>query len=43
MFTPKTDRIAKLANIYPERIQELSNIFAGKINVYLDWSNMYHW
>lgn len=43
MFTPKTDRIAKLANIYPERIQELSNIFVSKTNVYLDWSNMYHW
>ena len=43
MFEPKTDRIKKLAEIYPERIQELSNIFSGKTNVYLDWSNMYYW
>jgi len=43
MFKPKTERIEKLAAIYPERIQELSLIFAKKTNVYLDWSNMYHW
>jgi len=43
MFKPKTDRIAKLAEIYPERINELSRIFEGKTNVYLDWANMYHW
>ncbi|MCX6792036.1 MAG: hypothetical protein NT149_03295, partial [Candidatus Gottesmanbacteria bacterium] len=43
MFKPKTERIEKLAAIYPERIQELSHIFTKKTNVYLDWSNMYHW
>lgn len=43
MFTPKTDRIAKLERLFPERIKELSDIFSKKTNIYLDWSNMYHW
>ncbi|MEK9143315.1 MAG: NYN domain-containing protein [Patescibacteria group bacterium] len=43
MFDPKTDRIAKLARIYPGRIKELSAILTKKTNVYLDWSNMFHW
>lgn len=43
MFKPKTERIEKLAKLYPGRVTELSNIFAGKTNVYLDWANMYHW
>lgn len=43
MFKPKTERIEKLSKLFPERIKELSNIFAGKTNVYLDWANMYHW
>ncbi|MEK7166430.1 MAG: NYN domain-containing protein [Patescibacteria group bacterium] len=43
MFKPKTERIEKLAKIFPDRIKELSNIFTGKTNIYLDWSNAYHW
>lgn len=43
MFTAKTDRIAKLAELYPGRIKELSAIFGKKTNIYLDWSNMFHW
>ena len=43
MFQPKTDRIAKLADIYPIRIKELSVILNRKTNVYLDWSNMFRW
>lgn len=43
MFKPKTERIEKLAGIYPERIKELNDIFKGKTNVYLDYGNIYHW
>ena len=43
MFSPKTDRIAKLEALFPERIKELLAIFDKKTNIYLDWSNMYHW
>lgn len=43
MFQAKTDRIAKLVDIYPDRIKELSVIFHKKTNVYLDWNNMFHW
>jgi uncharacterized LabA/DUF88 family protein len=43
MFKPKTERIEKLSKLFPDRIRELSNIFSGKTNVYLDWSNIYHW
>lgn len=43
MFKPKTERINKLSKIFLNRIKELSNIFKRKTNIYLDWSNMYHW
>lgn len=43
MFKPKTERIEKLSQIYPERITELENIFKSRTNVYLDYANIYHW
>jgi len=43
MFKPKTERIEKLAKIYPDRIKELEKIFSKKTNIYLDYSNIYHW
>ncbi len=43
MFKPKTDRIQKLAEKYPRRIQELENIFNRKTNVYVDFANVRPW
>jgi len=43
MFSPKTERLKKLAEIYPDRISELEGLFDRDTKVYLDWSNMYHW
>ena len=43
IFQPKTDRITKLATVFPERIVELSKIFSKPTNIYLDYANMYHW
>ena len=43
MFNPKTERIKKLAKLFPERIRELENIFTGSVNVYIDYGNVFRW
>jgi len=43
MFIPKTDRIKKLAEKYPERIKELEEIFDKKTNIYIDFANVIRW
>jgi len=43
MFKPKTERLTKLAKIYPKRIAELESILVGKTKIYLDFANVYHW
>lgn len=42
-FQPKTERVKKLAEIYPERIKELRQIFEGRTNIYLDYANIKNW
>lgn len=43
MFTPKTEKIAKLAQEYPAVIKELERIFQGPTNLYIDYANVAHW
>lgn len=43
MFNPKTEKIAKLAKIFPEKITELEDIFSGQTNVYIDYANIKPW
>ncbi len=43
MFNPKTERIKKLSELFPERIRELENIFIGSVNVYIDYGNVFRW
>lgn len=43
VFQPKTERLIKLAEIYPERITELSEIFSKPTNIYLDYANIFNW
>ncbi|HEV7702010.1 MAG TPA: NYN domain-containing protein [Candidatus Paceibacterota bacterium] len=43
MFIPKTDRIEKLAKLFPKVISDLEKIFDGPTNIYIDWSNVIHW
>ena len=43
MFKPKTERISKLAEIYPDRIEELQRIFDKTTNVYIDFANVRGW
>lgn len=43
MFVPKTERIERLAKIFPKRIKELETIFRGKTFVYIDFANVFHW
>ncbi len=43
MFTPKTKRIEKLAELYPEIISDLECIFDKPTNIYIDWQNVIHW
>jgi len=43
MFNPKTERIKKLAELFPEIISELENIFGESANIYIDWQNVFHW
>jgi len=43
MFSPKTERIKKLAIIFPETIKELEKFFSDSANVYIDWQNVIHW
>ena len=43
MFTPQTDRIKKLAELFPNIIIELEKILSVETNIYLDWQNIIHW
>ena len=43
MFNPKTERIKKLSELFPERIRELENIFIDSVNVYIDYGNVFRW
>ena len=43
MFKPVSEKLEKLAAAYPERIQELSQIFDKKTNVYIDYANVRPW
>ena len=43
MFEPKTDRLIKLAKLYPKRIKELEEIFVNTTNIYIDYANVLHW
>jgi uncharacterized LabA/DUF88 family protein len=42
-FRAKTERLEKLATIFPARITELKRLFSGPTNVYLDYANIYNW
>ena len=43
MFKPISERVEKLADAYPEKIQELEFIFDKKTNVYIDYANVRPW
>ena len=43
MFKPVSEKLEKLATLYPERIQSLSQIFDKKTNVYIDYANVRPW
>ncbi len=43
MFKPKTDKLLKLAALYPHRIVELEEIFKSLSIVYIDYANVYFW
>ncbi|MFH1956213.1 MAG: NYN domain-containing protein [Patescibacteria group bacterium] len=43
MFSPKTERIKKLAILFSETILELEKLFGSSANVYIDWQNVIHW
>ena len=43
MFKAKTERIEKLAELFPDVVAELDRIFVAPTNIYLDWQNVIHW
>ena len=43
MFKAKTERIQKLAEKYPQRIQELERVFDRRTNAYIDFANVRPW
>jgi len=43
MFTSRSERIKKLVEIHPKKIQELESIFNKKTNVYIDFANVRGW
>jgi uncharacterized LabA/DUF88 family protein len=43
MFKAKTERIGKLAELFPDVIAELDRIFVAPTNIYIDWQNVIHW
>jgi len=43
MFKAKTERIQRLAEKYPQRIQELERVFDRRTNVYIDFANVKPW
>jgi uncharacterized LabA/DUF88 family protein len=42
-FMAKTERIHKLVEKYPQRIQELERVFDRRTNVYIDFANVKPW
>lgn len=42
-FEAKTDRLEKLAKVFPARIGELEKIFSESTNIYLDYANIQNW
>jgi uncharacterized LabA/DUF88 family protein len=43
MFKPASERIEKLAALYPEKIRELERVFEKRTNVYIDYANVRGW
>lgn len=43
MFKPKTERIKKLAKLFPKIISDLDVMFNDPTNIYIDWQNVIHW
>ncbi len=43
MFNPKTERIKKLAELFPARVIELEEIFGNSANIYVDYANIRPW
>lgn len=43
MFTPKTEKIQKLAERFPNVIVQLEKVFDKPTNVYIDFANVKHW
>ena len=43
MFNPKTEKIEKIAQKLPFRIQELDGIFDKRTNIYIDFANVISW
>jgi uncharacterized LabA/DUF88 family protein len=43
MFKAKTDRIEKLAEVFPAVIESLEQMFDVQTNIYIDWQNVIHW
>lgn len=43
MFNLKTNRIKRLAEIFPKVITELNDVFNENTNVYIDWQNVIYW
>jgi uncharacterized LabA/DUF88 family protein len=43
MFIPKTDRIQRLALVYPKSIQQIEQLLVGSVSVYIDYANIRPW
>ncbi|MDD5433784.1 MAG: NYN domain-containing protein [Candidatus Pacebacteria bacterium] len=43
MFNSKTERIKKLAELFPDRVKELEKIFGNSANTYIDYANVRPW
>lgn len=43
MFNPKTERIKKLAELFPARVLELEEMFGSSANIYIDYANVRPW
>lgn len=43
MFVPKTEKIEKLAKIFPARIKEVEGLFDKSTIIYIDYANVFYW
>lgn len=43
MFKPSTEKIKKLAELYPKSIKQLESVFNKTTAVYIDFANVIHW